>query len=114
MTTETDSAAICIRRTSQYANRLRDFAVWVDGQLVGKIPDGVNSRFALSPGEHTVFLKLDWCQSDALTVRVTPGEEVQLVCGSDIVGWKNMLAIVYLFLAAIPGTWIYLRREPNE
>ena len=107
MSDELQSAAVSIRRTSQYANRFSKFSVWVDNSRVGTIEDGDRVRFSLTPGQHSVFLKIDCCKSESITLTLTPGDEIPLVCGSDMVGWHILLWIFYL----ISGNYIYLRQE---
>jgi len=97
---------IMVRRTSQYANRLRSIAFFADGQKVGQLKNGESKAFELSPGEHRVFAKIDWCKTPLLAVRIKPGETIDLALGSEITGWKIFLSAFFLLM---PGRLIYLK-----
>ncbi|HEV8066508.1 MAG TPA: hypothetical protein VGP76_02140 [Planctomycetaceae bacterium] len=97
---------LVISRTTQSLNYLRKFSVWIDGNRVGSIANGATQRFALAAGQHTIFVKIDWCMSDKVTADFKTGKPVELVCGSDFTGWKLLLACLYF----LSGKYIYLRR----
>ena len=96
---------IVIRRRSQYANRLRQFAVWVNGQLGGSLADGDTKRFVVPPGEYVVFLMVDAFKSDAISLTLRAGDVATLFCGSDATGWKAALAE----LCGLWRKWVFLR-----
>jgi hypothetical protein len=101
-----EQAELVISRTTQYLNCLSKFSVWLDGNEVGSIANGATERFAISAGQHMIFVKIDWCMSDKVTADFETGKPVDLVCGSDFTGWKLPLAVLYLW----SGKFIYLRR----
>jgi hypothetical protein len=95
MADDPNSTTITIRRTSQLAGLLCKFAVWANNQQIGTISNGQTAQFSLPPGQHSVFLKLTTCKSDTLTLTLKPGDDVPLVCGSDAVGWRNLIGLLY-------------------
>ena len=102
---EFDCGWIEVKRSSQYANRMRAIEIFVDDKSVGKLANGESKVFEVMPGEHRVYAKIDWCKTPEISVSVDAGETATLKTGSELVGWKIFLAIVYLFM---PSKWIYL------
>ena len=98
-------ATLRITRTSQYANKLRAYSIFVDGTRVGKIKDGETVTYLVSPGSHTIQARIDWCRTKPFEITVKPGQNVPFKVGSYAGGWKLILA---LFDAIWPGRWLYL------
>jgi hypothetical protein len=59
----------------------RPFNVYVDDRLVGAVMARKTEFFALSPGRHSVFVKLDWYPSDIVSLDLAGGDYVELACG---------------------------------
>ncbi|MCX5402041.1 hypothetical protein [Streptomyces sp. NBC_00102] len=60
--------------------QLRRYDVYVDGERVGRIRRGEECSAQISPGAHTVQVKISWCSSPVFPVDVTPGERRNLSC----------------------------------
>ena len=98
-------ATIIINRTSEYLNRLRNFGVYIDGIKIGTIANGETKEFNVSAGQHSVFIKIDWCSSPTLSVNINDQETKNLKVG----GFKNgrwliptgLVIIVLSYLANI-------------
>jgi hypothetical protein len=91
---------VMVRRTSQTANSLRSIAIFADGQKVGQLKNGESRAFELSPGEHQIFAKIDWCKTPLLAVSVKAGETIDLIVGSEMTGWRIFLAAFYLLFSS--------------
>ncbi|WP_051412128.1 hypothetical protein [Halonatronum saccharophilum] len=83
-------------RTSQAANSGREYEIYVDGKLEGKIANGERETIELESGEHQIIVKLDWNKSNEMKVDLEVGEEKKLICGSKLVGWRQWLALYYI------------------
>src|SRR5438445_12483076 len=68
------------RAANGYRDRLRAYAVILDGQEAGRVKRGQAIEIALSPGSHVAMLKMDWCSSPRVTFAVSPGEVAILAC----------------------------------
>lgn len=68
------------RRANLWADRLRVYAVLVDGERAGEVARGDTWSGKVEPGSHTVQLKLDWGVSDVVEVDVADGETVRIEC----------------------------------
>jgi hypothetical protein len=107
---EFDYGWIEIRRTSQYFASLRAIDIFVDGVKAGSVKNGEHKVFEVSPGQHKVFAKIDWCKTPVSTVDISAGETTALLCGSEIAGWKVLLTSIYLFM---PHKMIYLKKSAD-
>ena len=52
---------IRLKRDSGYADRMRAYKVILDGKEVTKIRNGQQIELDVAPGNHEVYLKIDWC-----------------------------------------------------
>ena len=68
------------RAAHGYRDRLRSYAIILDGREAGRVKCGQAVDIAVSPGSHVAMLKLDWCSSPRLTFSVSPDEVVILAC----------------------------------
>ncbi|MCK8826767.1 hypothetical protein MWH25_03280 [Natroniella acetigena] len=90
------SAKIKLLRTSQAVNSGRNYEIYLDGEQEGKIADGEEEIIEITPGKHEIYVKIDWCKSKKITLNLEKDEEVKLLCGSKLVGWKQWLTLFYL------------------
>src|SRR5580698_7045736 len=75
------NASISLTRDSGYADRRRQYRVLIDGVEVGRIADGATESYAVTPGNHTLVLKIDWCGSKLLNFDVQDGQLLTLRAG---------------------------------
>lgn len=69
---------IILNRKGEWVNRARVFKVYIDGTEVGRIRNGSAEEFTVSPGEHVVECKVDWCSSQTFTVQLQQDEKAYL------------------------------------
>jgi hypothetical protein len=93
---------IVLTRDSCYADWLRAYKVFIDGEQRGVIRDDETARFPVSQGQHSVMLRVDFCRSPELAVAVG-ADDFHVSCGSNV---KPLLALIYLFM---PGSWIWVK-----
>jgi hypothetical protein len=74
-------AFVEMTRAGSLSNRLRAFAVMIDGRKVDKLKVGETKRFALPSGAHEIRVGLDFYKSNPLGVDLRPGETLVLECG---------------------------------
>src|SRR5689334_21781248 len=91
-TTAGRATVIRLTRTSEWKNRIRAFAVFINGVKVGKIRNGQSVTFPIDPGDHELFIKIDWCVSNVVGLRVSEGDTVELSCGSGFAATKPVAA----------------------
>ncbi|GKX65669.1 hypothetical protein [Inconstantimicrobium mannanitabidum] len=96
---------IVVSRTSQYVNSMREYDIYIDNEKVDVINDGEKKIIEVSEGNHEIYIKIDWCKSKKLNMNLTEGQDINLKCGSEATGIKQVFALVYLFL---PYKFVYL------
>lgn len=76
-----NSAGVRIFRSPDiWMDRNRLYKVVVDGKTVGELWPKENGFFNLAPGEHRLFVKIDFMRSKELSIAFEPGETVELAC----------------------------------
>jgi len=100
---------IIIKRDSGYADRLRAYEVVLDGNVVGKVRNGQQVEINVSQGKHVLFLKIDWCQSNAVEFESNGSSNVEFDCGSNLRGLKIFLSIVYATI--LRSKYIWLKKQ---
>lgn len=87
---------LSITRDSGYADRLRAYEVILDGKVVGDIPEATTKSFQISPGPHTLYLKIDYIRSNKVNFEHKSNEALKFVCRNNIRGKKVLLWPLYL------------------
>jgi hypothetical protein len=77
---QSDNAAIVVRRPSTWGLFLRSIIIYIDGKRAGKVRNGQSVLFDVAPGSHAVRIRLDWMKTEPLEVHVGPSETVTLEC----------------------------------
>jgi hypothetical protein len=75
------SAAITVTRTPAiWRDRLRAYAIVVDGDAKGSIRGGETTTIEVDPGRHRVRTKIDWCRSADVEFELRERDEAILLC----------------------------------
>jgi len=89
-------SSIVIRRNEDgRRDRLRAYAVHIDGHKVGTIKRKETHTFRVSPGPHTVTLHIDWCRSPTVGVDTRASEPARLVCGPGGSAFAGVWAVLF-------------------
>ena len=97
------------RQLSKWRDRFRDYTVVLDGSVIGKIANGATRDFFVSPGDHTLRMKIDWTGSQEQHFHADSGETLEFTCRTA----DTKLALV--FFSAIKSIfcrdqWVVLER----
>lgn len=95
-----------ITRLNSYMDRLRSYKVIIDGNLYAEIKSGETKHIDLNPGEHTIYLKIDWCRSNIVNFKVLENDTVEFNCGNSAQGWKSWFVIFYVIFLKNKYLWI--------
>jgi hypothetical protein len=79
------------RESAAWTDRMRAYRLVVDGHERGMVKEGETLEIDLWPGEHQVWMKIDWVRSRKL--KVNGGEEVELRCRGNS---NPLLALLYV------------------
>jgi hypothetical protein len=71
---------LTIIRESSTVNAGRAYKVVLDGVVVGQVKNGQTAEFELTPGQHVLHLKIDWCRSNIVEIDSADGNE-RFACG---------------------------------
>lgn len=73
---------IVIHRNAGRRDRLRSYAILLDGVVAGKIKEGETRDLQVPAGAHCLRVKCDWAGSQEVALTVADRESVQLTCQS--------------------------------
>ncbi len=99
---------IRFRRVKGWQDKLRAYAIVIDGKSIGEIKDGSEVEVPVSPGIHTIQLRIDWCKSPELEVHVSEGGMEIVDCGPN---GKPLLALLYI--SFFRGKYIWAKHAPS-
>lgn len=97
---------IKISRDSSYCDRLRKYKVYIDDEYVGLINANETCEYNVKPGKHTVYAKIDWCRSNAISVEVGE-EDTYIQVGASLVGWK--ILVIYLYITFLRNKYLWIK-----
>ena len=101
-----DQTQITVRRTTSYADRLRAYKVKVDGVVVGLVRARESITVPVSPGRHSLVIRIDWCGSEQIDFEAQSGEHIHFACGSNLAGWRLLLTIFYVTFWTRQYLWL--------
>jgi hypothetical protein len=102
------NAQITIRRGKTYADRLRAYKVSVDGKAVASVRAGESVTVPISPGRHSLVMRIDWCGSETIELEAAPQQHMVFECGSSLTGWRLLLRLFYIVYRT--NRYLWLRR----
>ena len=85
-----------ITRLKSFISSLRSFTIVVDGKEIGTIKVGETVRLSVEPGNHRIFLKIDWCRSNIIDFVAKAKTEHNLECGTSLTGLRIFLVLLYI------------------
>jgi hypothetical protein len=103
-------ATLRITRGKYYTDSLRAYKIIIDGETAGRIKRNEVIEVPITPGLHKVVLKIDWCRSNELEVKIEERQSLDLVCGSPMTGWRILLHPIYGIFLRNRYLWL---RESN-
>ena len=83
---------ITVKRSSEYANKLRKIQLVLDDQVIDEIEDGEIKTIKVKPGKHILKAKIDWCQSNEIVFNINEGEDKEFF----LKGTSPLLALYYI------------------
>jgi hypothetical protein len=91
---------LTIIRDSSVVNGTRAFKVVLDGKAVARIKNGETIELDVAPGDHSLLLKIDWCNIVELTA---DSEAVTYRCGSYLDGFVATIIARNNYLYLLPA-----------
>ena len=110
MNSTLDKEVILLKRTSQFANRLRKFKVYLDNQYISDIADGEEISIPVTADSHQLHLKIDWLNSEKYEIELAKGDNINLLCGSPLKGIKLWIPFLPLVSAFVPKWYLFIEK----
>jgi hypothetical protein len=73
-------AQIVIRRLSELSGMFREYQIFIDDQKVGSVRNNQDVAFDVTPGRHSVQVRLDWVKSKPQQITLAADQTVVLHC----------------------------------
>lgn len=102
--------SICIERDGGKL-WLRPLKIYIDGQKIGEVSPEEVKYFGVTPGEHTVQVRLDWLRSLSSVVNVARDQSCHLQCGIKKM-FYDLNAPTWSYLIFHPRSVLYLEQIP--
>jgi len=103
-------AVLEITRELGFADLLRQYRVFLDDKQIGLLKRGETQVFSIEPGQYRLQLRIDWCRSNPLHIRIEDNQKLTFCCGSRIRGMLVFLALFVVLLRPYHYLWI----KPKE
>jgi hypothetical protein len=82
----------------------------IDGAVVAKVKRGASATVEVTPGEHTIWMKIDWCRSRIVRIALSENERVTLTARSGI----RPLLLGLLYITIWRTRYIELEEQGRE
>ena len=93
-------AKITISRDRGWADKIRNYIIFLNGQKAGTISEGKEIELNLEKGNYELYVKIDWCSSNKLKFSIlNSNEEKKIIVKSSLRGFRIFLAPLYVLLA---------------
>jgi hypothetical protein len=100
-------AKLSIKRSSEFLNRTRNIAIYIDGQKVGVMSNGDIRDFEVAEGTHTLKAKIDWCGSRDYNFTVVGNETKEL----RLSGFKYANYVMPVFMVLLAARFMLRRTD---
>lgn len=97
------SSLVVRRQNAWWADILRSYVVFVDGQEVAHVKNGASVEVPLPAGRHRIQLGVDWCRSPELEVNAIAGAPTVIECGPNA---NPLTALLYASFFRNSYLWV--------
>lgn len=101
-------------REDKFRDRLRSYKIILDDTYCDDINTGEVRNLELTPGKHTIYLKIDWCRSNKIDFYVSDNELIEFECGNSMKSWRILFAFIYITFLKNKYLWIKIKKEVNS
>lgn len=95
---------ITLIRGIEPTNYIRKYSVILNGKVKTYIKSGETIHIPISPGEHNIQVKIDWCKTKPYKVSLVEGQNVELYCGAAYNNFKCLFVLIFK-----PSSYIYVK-----
>jgi len=101
-----------LNRDKAYADSARAYKIFIDGKQVGMIKNGGEEKMEVDPGNHNIYIKIDWCRTDEMVFEFDGKNTIHFKCGNNLKGWKKAFPFFVLFFS--PRKYLWLKRADKN
>jgi len=83
-----------IKRSCDFTDSRKDYEIYIDGNIVGKIGFGETRQFQINEGEHLLFSKSHWVRSPSVSFGIKGSETKTFIVERS----KNVKLVIYIFM----------------
>lgn len=102
-----DWGTVVFVRPPPFAHRHKSYEMFMNGDFIGEIACRQEWTLGIPEGEYTFSARRNWYSSNALTIDVEPGWVYHVEVGSNLEGWRGLLAPLWAVFC--PSRILYLR-----
>lgn len=73
----------------------RVYKIMLDDSYYGNIKCDETKQINIGKGNHTIYLKMDWCKSNKINFSILDDETISFNCGNSMAGWRLLLFPFY-------------------
>jgi hypothetical protein len=88
-------AVLRIRRSTGQIDRYRAYQIILNDRNVGKVKNDEIVELNISSSRHELYLKIDWCESDAIQFNIAEGDTVEFRTWNDLHGPTLVIGLFY-------------------
>ena len=88
---------IVITRYNSRIDKFRSYVIHINGKAYAKIKNNSKVEIKLPKGEYEVYLSIDWCKSNKMTINVEENNQISLECYPYNMGksfFRNLLSFL--------------------
>lgn len=71
---------LVITRRSSFYDKFRSYTIYVNGEKYAKIGNNSKTEIDLPAGEYEIYLSIDWCKSNKLSINIEENQNIYLEC----------------------------------
>jgi hypothetical protein len=87
---------IILSRPSEWMNRARSYAVFIDGKESGKIKNGSSEEYLVSPGTHQLYCKFAWYSTPVFTVDIQSQQVAYILVKSGMKYYWPLFCLMFI------------------
>ena len=102
-----------INRAAEFRDKIRNYKIILDNTYCGDVKSGETKGLEVTPGNHTIYLKIDWCRSNKIDFYVLDNETIEFECGNSMNNWRIFISIIYITFLKNKYLWIKIKKRVN-
>ena len=104
---------IRLTRGNDYTDKLRSYKIFIDDIYRGNIKNNEVKEFDVDNGEHIIYAKIDWCESNRLCIN-SNSSITELEIGPSVSGEKIFIPFIsILYVTFLKNNYLYIKNKSD-